>query len=58
LGAILVDEPSVHRLVQNAVWLGLDRIYGVYKALAAIGGIPSPSLNGDSNKDQHEHEIA
>jgi hypothetical protein len=26
LGAILVDEPSVHRLVQNAVWLELDRI--------------------------------
>jgi hypothetical protein len=23
-----------------------------------LGGIPSPSLNGDSNKDEHEHEIA
>jgi hypothetical protein len=28
------------------------------EVLSRLGGIPSPSLNGDSRKDQHEHEIA
>jgi hypothetical protein len=28
------------------------------EALSRLGGIHSPSLNGDSNRDQHGHEIA
>jgi hypothetical protein len=28
-----------------------------FAAVSPLGGIPSPSLNADSNKDQHEHEI-